>query len=76
MTHNKAFRIIGDSAGCAVVRENRTIVTVRDSLLGLCFGIPHFGFRHNLAQSTRRMTESSETALWGRPVAEAAYFEN
>lgn len=70
MSHHNRFQIIADSASCAFVREHGTIVTVRDSLLGLCFGIPPLEFLQNVAD---RMTESHETAIWGRPVAEVAY---
>jgi hypothetical protein len=74
MSHHNGFQIIADSASCAVVREHGTIVTVRHLTGFLCFGTPPLGFLHNVAQSTRRMTESSETAMPNVPVFEMAWF--
>lgn len=71
MSHHNGFQIIADSAGCAFVRENGTIVTVRHLKGFLCFGIPPFGFLHNVAD---RMTESHETAIPNVPVFEVAWF--
>ena len=70
MSNHNRFQFISDSAGCAVVREHGTIVTVRDSLLGLCFGIPPFGFLQNVAD---RIGESRETAMGRMPVSEVAH---
>lgn len=74
MSHHNGFQIIADSAGCSFVRENGTTVTVRH-VIGVMSSVrPPFDFLHNVAQSTRRMTESSETALPNVPVFEMAWF--
>lgn len=74
MSDHNRFEIIGDTAGCAVVRLNGTIVTVRH-VIGVMSSVrPPFDFLHNVAQSTRRMTESSETAMPNVPVFEMAWF--
>jgi hypothetical protein len=70
MSNHNGFQIIADSAGCAVVRLNSPTVTVRHLKGFLCLGEPPLEFLHNVAD---RMTESHETAIWGRPVAEVAY---
>ena len=70
MSHHNGFQIIADSAGCAFVRENGTIVTVRHLTGFLCSGIPPLEFLQNVAG---RMTESHEIAIWSRPVAEVAH---
>ena len=74
MSDHNRFQIIADSAGCAFVRLNSSTVTVRETFRDLCFGMPPLEFLHNVAQSTRRMTESSETAMPNVPVFEMAWF--
>ena len=71
MSHHNGFQIISDSAGCAFVRENGTIVTVRHLRGFLCSGEPLSDFLQNVAE---RMTESHETAMPNVPVLEMAWF--
>ena len=74
MTHNKAFQIIGDSAGCAVVRLNNASVTVdecvRDASNELCLKLTSLDFLKNL---TDGLTTPRDFTLGRMPVAEAAH---
>ena len=74
----KAFQIIGDSAGCAVVRLNPSTVTVRETFRDvkgfLCSVRTPLDFLHSVADQTRLLTESRETAMGNVPVLEMAWF--
>ncbi len=74
----KAFQIIADSAGCAFVRLNPSTVTVRETFRDvkgfLCSVRTPLDFLHSVADQTRLLTESSETAMPNVPVVEVAWF--
>lgn len=75
---NKAFQIIGDSAGCVVVRLNPSTVTVRETFRDvkgfLCLVGTPLDFLHSVADQTRLLIESRETAMGNVPVFEMAWF--
>ena len=73
------FLIIGDSAGCAVVRLNPHSVKVHKAIRGLHGVLSSVKnapseFLHNIPQKSRQLSNSHETALGSVPLSELVWF--